>query len=70
MRTEYGLEFQLVNEISDGWSAYDRLMAGVHLHNYGIIIIDANVGTPIDNEYDLYVIHGMMEARRQAEGGI
>ena len=62
MRTEYGLRYELVDKISEDWSAYDRIVAGIHLQNYGCIIIDTEYRTPIVNEHDLYVIGGLIRA--------
>lgn len=61
-KTTYGLGFDLTDEISDEWSAYDKLVAKTHLENYGHIIIDEVYRTPIDNEHDLSVISGMIGA--------
>lgn len=69
MRTEYGLEFMLLNEIPAEWSDYDRKIAERHLIKYGIIIVDAIYGTPIDNEYDLFVIYGTFKSRQAEKGG-
>lgn len=62
MRTEYGLRYQLMTEVCSSWSAYDRIVAGTHLKNFGHIIVDARYGTPIDNEHDLFVIEGIVRA--------
>lgn len=61
MKTSYGLEFNLVKEIDPEWSDYDRLVAGCHLDNVGIIIVDCKYGKPIDNEYDLDKIYRIVE---------
>ena len=53
MKTSYGFEFNTVTEIDPEWSDYDKKVAECHLANAGVVIVDAEYGQPIDNEYDL-----------------
>lgn len=64
MKTSYGLEFNLVNEINPEWSDYDKMVASCHLANAGVIIVDTEYSQPIDNEYDLEEIYPMLEDRK------
>ncbi len=50
MKTSYGLEFNTVTEIDPEWSDYDKTIAGCHLANAGVVIVDTEYGQPIDNE--------------------
>lgn len=36
-------------EISPEWTDYDRLVAELHIYNYGVIYLD-KYGYPIDND--------------------
>ncbi len=60
MKTEYGLEFDIVHEVNPSWCEYDKLVASCHLTNMGVIVIETTYKTPIDNEYDLEHIHGLI----------
>ena len=53
MKTSYGLEFDTVTEINPEWSDYDKTIAGCHLANARVVIVDTEYGQPIDNEHDL-----------------
>lgn len=53
MKTSYGLEFDTVTEINPEWSGYDKTIAGCHLANARVVIVDTEYGQPIDNEHDL-----------------
>ncbi len=61
MKTEYGLEFDIVHEVNPSWSEYDKLVASCHMTNMGVIVIDPTYKTPIDNEYDLEHIDGLIK---------
>lgn len=63
MKTSYGLEFSLMNEIDLGWSDYDKKVASCHLANAGVVIVDTEYGQPIDNEHDLDEIYGILEEK-------
>lgn len=58
MKTSYGLEFDTVTEINPEWSGYDKTIAGCHLANARVVIVDTEYGQPIDNEHDLEEIAG------------
>ncbi len=60
MKTEYGLEFDLVHKVNPSWNEYDQKVASCHLSNLGVIVIDATYKTPIDNEYDIEYIHELI----------
>lgn len=62
MKTSYGLEYDIIREIPEGWSEYDQKVAGTHMSWFGCIIVDAVYRKPIDNEYDLEAI--------EEEGGV
>jgi hypothetical protein BACCOPRO_02131 len=64
METSYGLEFNTVTEIASEWSDYDKKVAGCHLAKAGVIVVDAEYGQPIDNEYDLGEIYAMLEKEK------
>lgn len=64
MKTFYGLEFNLVSEIEPAWGDYDKLVARCHLKQVGAIIVDAEYGQPIDNEYDLEEIYRLVKNRK------
>lgn len=64
MKTSYGLEFNTVTEITPQWSNYDKTVAKSHLANVGVIVVDAEYGQPIDNEYDLEEIYPMLEKEK------
>lgn len=40
---------------------YDKLVARCHLKQVGVIIVDAECGQPIDNEYDLEEIYRIIK---------
>lgn len=63
MKTSYGLEFSLMNEIDPGWSDYDKKVASCHLANTGVVIVDTEYGQPIDNEHDLDEIYRILEEK-------
>ncbi len=67
MKTSYGLEFNLVDQINPYWSEYDKMVASCHLANVGVIIIDAKYAQPIDNEYDLDEIYPMVEKLKEED---
>lgn len=56
MKTSYGLEYELVREIPDGWNDYHKSVARAHLANWNCIVVDVSYGFPIDNEFDLAAI--------------
>lgn len=64
MKTNYGLEFNLLDKIESSWSDYDKQIAHIHLENSGKIIVDPIYGKPIDNEYDLDEIYEMIKDLR------
>ena len=66
MKTSYGLEFDTVTEINPEWSDYDKTIAGCHLANARVVIVDTEYGQPIDNEHDLEEIYRILEKKRQA----
>ena len=39
--TASGLKYHLTKEINPNWGVYDQCVAGMHLDNVGIIIIDS-----------------------------
>ena len=61
MKTSYGLEFDTVTEINPEWSDYDKTIAGCHLANARVVIVDTEYGQPIDNEHDLEEIYRILE---------
>ena len=42
MKTSYGLEFDTVTEINPEWSGYDKTIAGCHLANARVVIVDTD----------------------------
>ncbi|WP_018667213.1 hypothetical protein [Bacteroides gallinarum] len=64
MKTSYGLEFNTVTEINPEWSDYDKTIAGCHLANVGVVIVDTEYGQPIDNEHDLEEICLILEKEK------
>lgn len=42
MKTSYGLEFDTVTEINPEWSDYDKTIAGCHLANARVVIVDTD----------------------------
>lgn len=65
MKTSYGLEFRLQDkEYLDKLEGYDKVVARTHLANSGKIITHPN-GEPIDNEYDLDEIYGIIKRQRR-----
>ena len=64
MKTSYGLEFDTVTEIDPEWSDYDKTIAGCHLANAGVVIVDTEYGQPIDNEHDLEEIYRILEKKK------
>ena len=44
MKTSYGLEFDTVTEINPEWSDYDKTIAGCHLANARVVIVDTEYG--------------------------
>lgn len=65
METSYGLKFELLKEINPQWDDYNKTVAECHLQNTGVIIVDPEYHTPIDNEYDLDEIYQMLEAQKK-----
>ena len=62
METTYGLEFETLPKEEVGrFEGYDKVVAQCHVANCGCIIIDTIYHQPIDNEYDLEEIYGMLE---------
>lgn len=60
MKTSYGLDFEaLAAEEIGRFEGYDKVVAKCHIANCGKIIIDS-FGLPIDNEYDLGEIYGLI----------
>ena len=63
MKTSYGLKFNtLAADKLDLFSGYDKSVAKCHISNCGKIIVDAALGQPIDNEYDLEEIYNILNA--------
>ena len=60
LSTDYGLQFQIAEQMDPSWGSYDRIVATSHLTNYGRIFID-QYGAPIDNEYDLEEIQELLQ---------
>ena len=61
-RTSYKLEFKLLPASKlKMFEDYDNVVAQCHIKNVGCIIIDADYGDVIDNEYDLDEIYSMIE---------
>lgn len=69
METSYGLKFELIKEIDPTWGDYDSTVAQCHLKNVGVIIVDSEYHTPIDNEYDLDEIYRILETKRSEPSG-
>lgn len=67
METSYGLKFELVKEINPQWDDYNKTVAECHLQNAGVIIIDIEYQTPIDDEFDLDEIYRMLETQKSLE---
>lgn len=67
METSYGLKFELVKEIDPQWDGYNKAVAECHLQNAGVIIIDIEYQTPIDDEFDLDEIYRMLETQKSLE---
>lgn len=63
METSYGLKFELLKEINPQWDDYNKTVAECHLQNAGVIIVDPEYQTPIDNEYDLDEIYSLLETQ-------
>lgn len=63
MKTQYGLNFLIMNAEKIGrFSGYDKSVAECHIANYGFIIVYAErPSEPIDNEYDLEEIYGILK---------
>lgn len=62
MKTNYGLEFNVLPaERLDDFEGYDRSIAEIQIANCGKIIVSAEYGDPIDNEYDLAEIYEQLE---------
>lgn len=64
METSYGLKFELLKEINPWWDNYDKTVAQCHLKNAGVIIVDSEYHTPINNEYDLDEIYRILETEK------
>ena len=65
MKTSYGLEFRLQDKgYLDSLDGYDKVVASTHLANSGKIITYPS-GEPIDNEYDLEEIYGMIRKQKK-----
>ncbi len=67
METSYGLKFELVKEINPQWDDYNKTVAECHLQNAGVIIVDIEYQTPIDDEFDLDEIYRMLETQKSLE---
>lgn len=67
METSYGLKFELVKEILPQWDDYNKTVAECHLQNAGVIIVDIEYQTPIDDEFDLDEIYRMLETQKSLE---
>ena len=64
MKTSYGLEFEVLAAEEVGrFEGYDKCVAKCHIANCGQIIIDCCYGLPIDNEYDLDEIYGLINEK-------
>ena len=62
MKTSYGLEYNVLPaESLNDFQGYDRTVAQCHIANCGKIIVSAEYGDPIDNEYDLAEIYEQIE---------
>lgn len=46
------------------WSGYDKTIAGCHLANARVVIVDTEYGQPIDNEHDLEEIYRILEKKK------
>ena len=61
MKTNYGLEFDILpKEEVEQFEGYDKVVAQCHIANCGCIIVDSDYHQPIDNEYDLEEIYGII----------
>lgn len=67
MEASYGLKFELVKEINPQWDDYNKTVAECHLQNAGVIIVDIEYQTPIDDEFDLDEIYRMLETQKSLE---
>lgn len=67
METSYGLKIELVKEINPQWDDYNKMVAECHLQNAGVIIVDIEYQTPIDDEFDLDEIYRMLETQKSLE---
>jgi hypothetical protein len=62
MKTSYGLEFDILPKEEVGsFEGYDKVVAQCHIANCGCIIVETRYHQPVDNEYDLEEIYGMLE---------
>lgn len=62
MKTSYGLEYNVLPaERLNDFQGYDRSIAEIQIANCGKIIVSAEYGDPIDNEYDLAEIYEQIE---------
>lgn len=62
MKTSYGLEYNVLPaERLNDFQGYDRSVAKIQIANCGKIIVSAEYGDPIDNEYDLAEIYEQLE---------
>lgn len=62
MKTSYGLEYNVLPaERLNDFEGYDRSIAEIQIANCGKIIVSAEYGDPIDNEYDLAEIYEQIE---------
>lgn len=62
MKTSYGLEFEILPKEEVGrFEDYDKVVAQCHVANVGCIIVDTKYHQPLDNEFDLEEIYGMLE---------
>ena len=66
--TEYGLKYRVLEEPEEWDDPYDILMGKVHMGNFGCVIVDAEYGTPIDNEYDLEAIASELKLENPVTG--
>ena len=57
-------KFDTVTEINPEWSDYDKTIAGCHLANARVVIVDTEYGQPIDNEHDLEEIYRILEKKK------
>ena len=64
MKTSYLFESEAGIGINPEWSGYDKTIAGCHLANARVVIVDTEYGQPIDNEHDLEEIYRILEKKK------